>query len=61
MKNSTPVQLQETADYIRKRAAIQSEINSLVYNPKTMSFEKYAKTAEEKRALKHIKSLTKNI
>lgn len=47
----------ETADYLRKRAMIQSEINSSVYDPKTMSFEKYAKSAEEKRELKHLKRL----
>lgn len=60
MKNSTPTPLQETADYLRKRAAIQSEINSSTYDPSTMSFEKYKKTSEERRELKHIKKLFKN-
>jgi hypothetical protein len=49
----------ETSDYIRKRMDIIREINKTVYDPKTMSFEKHAKTEEDRRALKHIKKLFK--
>jgi hypothetical protein len=49
----------ETAEYLRRRADLMREINSTVYDPKSMSFEKYRKDAEERRALKHIKKLTK--
>jgi hypothetical protein len=57
MKTSKPVPLQETADYIRKRAEIQASINSSIITP--MSGEAWKKTAEEKRELKHVKKLYK--
>lgn len=47
----------ETADVLRKRAELKRLINSNVYKPE--GGERWKKTEEEKRELKHIKNLYK--